>query len=207
MFVRNEKQYIWPFVVLGLSVLSFVPWILNKCDVPLAMTFVREAVSDYLLFVWLPTLGNVLVVACLILWFGAPIISDMLKERKETIEKSIDDAAHVRRDAETQYHEASEKIDHLDHELQEIRASYAKSIDDEKRRIEEETARQENRIATDAETVYALQTGVATRAFEREVMSDALNRARDEIVRKLESDPLLRDRLIDRGIATLNLKP
>ena len=170
------------------------------------LTFVREEVSDYLLFTWLPTVGNVLIVAFLIIWFGGPIITGMLKERKETIEKSIDEAAHVKLEAEHQYQEAETNLDNLDSELREMRASYARSIEEEKARIVEETARQEKRIESDAEVVFELQTAVATRAFEREVMSSALDRARDEIVKKLSSDASLRDRLIDQGIATLNVK-
>ncbi len=206
MFVRNEKQYVWPYIVLSLSVLSFVPWILNKVGLSPMLTFVREEVSDYLLFTWLPTVGNVMIVAFLIIWFGGPIISGMLKERKETIEKSIDEAAHVKLEAEHQYQEAETNLDNLDGELRDMRASYARSIEEEKARIVEETSRQEKRIESDAEVVFELQTAVATRAFEREVMSNALDRARDEIVKKLSSDASLRDRLIDQGIATLNVK-
>ena len=206
MFVRNEKQYLWPYFVLILSVLSFIPWLMNKVGYSPMLTFVREEVSDYLLFTWLPTVGNVLIVAFLIIWFGGPIITGMLKERKETIEKSIDEEAHVKLEAEHQYQEAETNLDNLDSELREMRASYARSIEEEKARIVEETARQEKRIESDAEVVFELQTAVATRAFEREVMSSALDRARDEIVKKLSSDASLRDRLIDQGIATLNVK-
>lgn len=206
MFVRNDKQYVWPYIVLVLSILCFIPWIMNKINFSPALTMVREEVSDYLLFVWLPTVGNILIVAFLIIWFGGPMISGMLKERKETIEKSIDEAAHVKLEAEHQYQEAETNLENLDGELREMRASYARSIEAEKARILEETARQEKRIESDAEVVFELQTNVATRAFEREVMSSALDRARDEIVQKLASDASLRDRLIDQGIAGLNVR-
>lgn len=206
MFVRNDKQYVWPYIVLVLSILCFIPWIMNKINFSPVLTMVREEVSNYLLFVWLPTVGNILIVAFLIIWFGGPMISGMLKERKETIEKSIDEAAHVKLEAEHQYQEAETNLENLDGELREMRASYARSIEAEKARILEETARQEKRIESDAEVVFELQTNVATRAFEREVMSSALDRARDEIVQKLASDASLRDRLIDQGIAGLNVR-
>jgi F-type H+-transporting ATPase subunit b len=205
MFVRNEKQYIWPFIVIAVSVLSFVPWLMNKFDKSLALTVVPEAVSDYLLFVWLPTLGNVLIVAMLIIWFGGPAITDMLKARKETIEKSIDEAAHVKMEAEVKYREAETNMDNLGSELKELRDSYAKALESERERITEETARQAQRIEQDAEVVFELQSQVATRQFERDVMMQALDKARTEIVEKLSSDPGLRDRLIDRGIASLDL--
>lgn len=205
MFVRNEKQYIWPFIVIAVSVLSFVPWFMNKFDKSLALTVVPEAVSDYLLFVWLPTLGNVLIVAMLIIWFGGPAITDMLKARKETIEKSIDEAAHVKMEAEVKYREAETNMDNLGSELKELRDSYAKALESERERITEETARQAQRIEQDAEVVFELQSQVATRQFERDVMTQALDKARTEIVEKLSSDPGLRDRLIDRGIASLDL--
>ncbi len=205
MFVRNEKQYIWPFIVIAVSVLSFVPWVMNKFDKSLALTVVPEAVSDYLLFVWLPTLGNVLIVAMLIIWFGGPAITDMLKARKETIEKSIDEAAHVKMEAEVKYREAETNMDNLGSELKELRDSYAKALESERERITEETARQAQRIEQDAEVVFELQSQVATRQFERDVMTQALDKARTEIVEKLSSDPGLRDRLIDRGIASLDL--
>lgn len=205
MFVRNEKQYIWPFIVLAVSLLSFVPWVMSKFELSLALTVVSEGVSDYLLFVWLPTLGNVLIVAMLIIWFGGPAISDKLKARKETIEKSIADAAHVKMEAEVKYREAETNMDNLGEELKELRESYAKALEEERVRITEETARQEKRIEDDADVVFELQSQVATRLFEREVMTQALDKARMEIVEKLSSDPGLRDRLIDRGIATLDL--
>ncbi len=205
MFVRNEKQYIWPFIVIAVSVLSFVPWVMNKFDKSLALTVVPEAVSDYLLFVWLPTLGNVLIVAMLIIWFGGPAITDMLKARKETIEKSIDEAAHVKMEAEVKYREAETNMDNLGSELKELRDSYAKALESERERITEETVRQAQRIEQDAEVVFELQSQVATRQFERDVMTQALDKARTEIVEKLSLDPGLRDRLIDRGIASLDL--
>lgn len=205
MFVRNEKQYIWPFIVIAVSVLSFVPWLMNKFDKSLALTVVPEAVSDYLLFVWLPTLGNVLIVAMLIIWFGGPAITDMLKARKETIEKSIDEAAHVKMEAEVKYREAETNMDNLGSELKDLRDSYAMALESERERITEETARQAQRIEQDAEVVFELQSQVATRQFERDVMTQALDKARTEIVEKLSSDPGLRDRLIDRGIASLDL--
>ncbi|MBQ1267486.1 MAG: ATP synthase F0 subunit B [Proteobacteria bacterium] len=205
MFVRNEKQYIWPFIVIAVSVLSFVPWVMNKFDKSLALTVVPEAVSDYLLFVWLPTLGNVLIVAMLIIWFGGPAITDMLKARKETIEKSIDEAAHVKMEAEVKYREAETNMDNLGSELKDLRDSYAMALESERERITEETARQAQRIEQDAEVVFELQSQVATRQFERDVMTQALDKARTEIVEKLSSDPGLRDRLIDRGIASLDL--
>ena len=205
MFVRNEKQYIWPFIVIAVSVLSFVPWLMNKFDKSLALTVVPETVSDYLLFVWLPTLGNVLIVAMLIIWFGGPAITDMLKARKETIEKSIDEAAHVKMEAEVKYREAETNMDNLGSELKDLRDSYAMALESERERITEETARQAQRIEQDAEVVFELQSQVATRQFERDVMTQALDKARTEIVEKLSSDPGLRDRLIDRGIASLDL--
>jgi F-type H+-transporting ATPase subunit b len=191
--------------VIAVSVLSFVPWVMNKFDKSLALTVVPEAVSDYLLFVWLPTLGNVLIVAMLIIWFGGPAITDMLKARKETIEKSIDEAAHVKMEAEVKYREAETNMDNLGSELKELRDSYAKALESERERITEETARQAQRIEQDAEVVFELQSQVATRQFERDVMTQALDKARTEIVEKLSSDPGLRDRLIDRGIASLDL--
>ena len=82
---------------------------------------------------------------------------------------------------------------------------YAKALESERERITEETGRQAQRIEQDAEVVFELQSQVATRQFERDVMTQALDKARTEIVEKLSSDPGLRDRLIDRGIASLDL--
>jgi len=205
MFVRNGKQAVWPFVLIGIIVLCFIPWIMDRAGYELMNVDMTNPVMKYLILTWLPTVGNILIVALLLVWFGAPMVSNMLVDRKAEIEKSIDEAAHVKFEAQTKYQDAEEKLDRLDEEVESLKTSYARTLEEEKERIAEETARQEARIEADANAVFELRAAVAQRAFEREVMASALEKARVEIIEKVNADASLRDRLIDQGIASLRI--
>ena len=208
MFKRNGKPVVWPWLSIACIVLSFAPWIGDKLGYePHASLNIHmsDPVMNYLFLTWLPTLGNVLIVATLLAWFGAPMVSNMLRERKSNLERAIDEASRVKSDAQIEYQDAVEKLERLDEEMRDMRASYARSIEEEKARIAEETSRQEARIAADAESVFELPSSVEQRKFEREIMLNALEKARAEIAQKVNSDAALRDRLIDQGIASLRI--
>ncbi len=204
MFVRNGKQAIWPFVVICIIIACFVPWVMDKVGAE-SIVDLSTPVMKYLMLTWLPTVGNILIVALLIGWFGAPMISEMLRNRKSEIEKSIDEAARVKFEAQSKFQDAEDKLDRLDAEVDSLKTSYARALEEEKQRIAEETARQEARIESDANAVFDLRVAVAQRTFEREVMTSALEKARVEIIEKVSADASLRDRLIDQGIATLRI--
>lgn len=208
MFKRNGKPVVWPWISIACIVLSFVPWIGDKLGFePHSSLHINmsDPVTNYLFLTWLPTVGNVLIVATLLIWFGAPMVSNMLKERKMNLERSMDEAARIKSDAQIEYQDAEEKLERLDEEMENMRASYARSLEEEKVRIAEETARQEARIEADAESVFELRSSVEQRNFEREIMINALEKARTEIAQKVNSDAALRDRLIDQGIASLRI--
>ncbi len=208
MFNRNGKQYIWPYILLVIIVMCFVPWILDPClseTSDIVQNMHASHVTEYFMLTWLPTLGNVLIVALLLGWFGGPMIADMLKDRKQTIEHDIDEAARAKSIAEVEYADAESKLSKLDNEVKEMKASYKQALADERQNIAQETIKQQERLKNDADVIFELQSGVATRTFEREIMSQALDKARDQIVERLANDPSLRDKLIDQGIASLNL--
>ena len=49
------------------------------------------------------------------------------------------------------------------------------------------------------------QANVARRAFEGEVMAKSIERAREDIAKKIANDPALRDALIERSIDSFEL--
>lgn len=205
MTKANGRSTVWPIVTCTIAILSFIPWIIDMVGFELVGLDMSNPIVNYFMLTWLPTLGNVLIVGTVIGWFGAPAISNMLKTRKQTIEHDIDEASRIKLQAESDYQEAENKLGALNDEIKSLRASYVQSIADEKENIAAETVREEARIENDANTIFELQTNVATRNFEREVMLKALDKAREDIINKVNTDSALRDRLIDQGIASLNL--
>ena len=73
------------------------------------------------------------------------------------------------------------------------------------KRIEEDAVSQGERLKRDAEMSFELQSATARRRFEREVVDASIERARKEIEARLAQDASLRDKLIERSIASFEL--
>lgn len=207
---KKKRSSTWVKVMVLLILVTFIPWVMDKCGVDLAATLgLGEELSPtaaYLLLTWLPTLGNVMTVATVLGWFGAPMISKMLADRKDGIEKAINDATAVKDASEADCKQAQERLSDLPGEITQLKLSYATLLKDEQAQIAAETDKEEARYESEADVVFELQSNVAAQKFQREVMTDALAKAREDIISRISNDSALRDRLIDQGIASLNLK-
>ncbi|MBQ9243931.1 MAG: hypothetical protein IJ165_12050 [Proteobacteria bacterium] len=159
----------------------------------------------YFIEKFLPQCGNSGIVFLLLWYFGAPLASKYVADRKQAIEHDIEESMKVKDAAEESYKETETKLAHLNSEKNRMRQSYEASAKEESARLEEEAKRTAERMAKDAEAAFELQANLAKRQFEAEVMSEALDRAREEIVRRVSSDSALRDRLIDQSIASLEI--
>ena len=160
---------------------------------------------DYFIKMFLPQLGNSTLVFSLLWFFGWPMLEGMVKDRKTKIERDIDESGRLKEAAEATMNEVSAKLENLEAEKNRMVEKYAESTKQESARIREDAARAAERLASDAQVSFELQANQARHAFELEVINEAVNRARNEIVTRLSQDSSLRDKLIDDSIASLEL--
>lgn len=163
------------------------------------------AYLKYFLETFIVQCGNFGIVATLLWWFGGPMLQNMVLERKKSIERDIDESGRQKEAAEKVYAEISEKMADLDDEKEQMAKNFAVATEAECARIQEDAQKTAARIEEDAKSSFELQANVAQRAFETEVMTRALEGARQEIARRVQSDPALRDKLIEQGIASLEI--
>lgn len=165
----------------------------------------HDPAHDFLIMTIAPQVGNAGIVFTLLWWFGAPALKQMLKDRKDGIEREITESRVQKERAEATVAEVSEKTSHLSEEKAQIAESYREAAKTESERIAEDARRTAERLKKDAEVSFELQANVAKRAFENEVMVQAIEKARQDITNRLKSDSALRDRLIDQSIASLEI--
>lgn len=163
------------------------------------------ALYEYFLGTFIVQCGNFGLVATVLWWFGWPMLQDMVLNRKKTIERDIEESTRQKEVAEALYEEVSEKMAGLAAEKKAMEENFAVATEQECVRIKEDAQKTVERIAQDARTSFELQANVAQRAFESEVMMKALESAREEIMNRVQNDPSLRDRLIEQGIASLEM--
>ena len=159
----------------------------------------------YFVETFLPQLGNSGLVFTLLWYFGWPALASMISDRKKRIEHDIDESGRQKANAEQLYEEAMQKTANLPEEKAQIRKSYEASAKAECEQIREEAQLQAERMVADANDSFELQASLARRNFERDLMNKAIEKAREDITKRLASDVGLRDKLIDQSIAALDL--
>ncbi len=162
-------------------------------------------VYDYFIKTFAPQLGNSGILFTLLWWFGAPMLSKMVKDRKASVEAKVFENGKQKEAAIIQYAEVEAKMKSLKSENASMQCSYREATEVESQRIAEEAKLQAERLKKDAEIAFELQSNVTRRKFENEVMTEAVEKAREEIKLRLAKDSSLRDRLIDQSIASLQL--
>lgn len=168
-------------------------------------TFETTAVGAYFLTTFLAQLGNAGLVFSLLWYFGAPALKKMIVDRRDNLEKEIRESAKLKQEAETICADAELKRERLDDEVKQMSRSYREAAENECRQIAENADLTAERLRKDALTSFELQSNVAKSAFEKELMVEAIERARVEITNKLASDPAMRNKLIEQSIASLEL--
>lgn len=163
------------------------------------------AVPQYFIETFAPQLGNSLIVLTLLWWFGAPAIGKMVAQRKATIERDIDESRSKLEAARKIALRAQENMSSLSDEKKQIAKSYQEATTSECNRIRQEAEESAARIERDARTAFELQSGVARREFEKDIMRQSVERARKDIEKRLAEDESLRDKLIERSIASFDM--
>jgi len=164
-----------------------------------------DPVHDYFILSFLPQVGNSGILFTLLWWFGAPMVADMLRDRKKSIEKDIEESAKQKEAAEERCEAVRRKQDSLGGEMHRLEKSYQDAAAEESKRVAEDARKEAARIRRDAETAFELQSAQSLRIFEDEIRDRAIERASAEIRARLENDAALRDRLIDQSIASLEI--
>lgn len=200
---KNRKPaLIISIIVICLCFAAHYVWTYYGKEVYLT-SYMEDAYLNYFLETFIVQCGNFGIVATILWWFGGPMLEKMVADRKKRIEHDIDESGRVKAEAEKVYAEVSEKMAVLEEEKQEMAEQFAKLTEEECARIKEDAKKTAMRIEEDARSSFELQASVAQRAFENEVLNQALESAREEIVHRVQNDPSLRDRLIEQGIASL----
>lgn len=164
-----------------------------------------DAIHDYFIMTFLPQLGNAGILFTLLWWFGAPILSNMIKSRKEKIEHDIDESAALKQAAEQKMSDIEAKQSSLADEKKKLEKSYRESAENERKTIAENAKVQASRLREDANIAFELQSNVALQAFKEDIRDRAIERAREDIARRVASDASLRDKLIEQSIASLEI--
>lgn len=206
---KNRKNIFIACIVL--CILCFIAYYFFSAKIcglessSAACMFDASPEVTFLLTSFLAGLGNSGLVFSLLWYFGAPALSKMVADRKENLEREIRESAKLKQEAETVCSDAEMKIERLDEEVKQMEKSYQESTEAECRQIAENAVITAERLRKDAEVAFELQSNVAKSAFEKEVMVEAIERARAEITKKIASDAALRNKLIEQGIASLEL--
>ena len=166
---------------------------------------VEGTAANYWFETFLVQVGNAGLVFTLLWYFGWPALQGMVADRKDKIERDVRESGRQRDEAEKDYNEVLKLSANLSEEKATIRRSYEASAQAESAQIVEEAKLQAERMQADANASFELQANMAKRNFEHEVVAQAIDKARDEISNRLASDPALRDKLIDQGIAALEI--
>ncbi len=164
-----------------------------------------DPMRDYFIQSFAPQLGNSLIVFTLLWWFGWPMVQKHVAERKKTIEKEIDESCRQKEAASAAAKEAASKIADLDYEKRDMAKNYELATHQECRRIRTEAEKNAERLVVEGNVSFEHQANVARRAFEGEVMAKSIERAREDIAKKIANDPALRDALIERSIDSFEL--
>lgn len=201
----NRKPVLVISIILILACFAVHYGWMNGLKDMYLLNYENDAILNYFLETFIVQCGNFGIVATVLWWFGWPMLQQMVLDRKKNIERDIDESGRQKAAAEKVYAEVSEKLAVLEEEKQEMVKNFADATKVECARIKEDAQKTAERIEQDARSSFELQANVAQRAFEAEVMARALEGAREEIARRVQGDPALRDRLIEQGIASLEI--
>ena len=131
---------------------------------------------------------------------GKPIL-DGLRTRKETILRGMDDAARMKRDAETRLEDYEEKLDHIDDEIVRVRNEMREAGQLERERILKDAKERRARMERDAKILIEQELKAAREELMREAVRAAVSSAQSTLQAKISSSD--QQRLADEYIGGL----
>jgi len=131
---------------------------------------------------------------------GKPIL-DGLKSRKDTILRGMDDAARMKRDAETRLEDYEEKLDHIDDEIVRVRNEMREAGQLERERILKDAKERRARMERDAKLLIEQELKAAREELLREAVRAAVNSAQTTLQSRITASD--QQRLADEYIGGL----
>jgi F-type H+-transporting ATPase subunit b len=133
---------------------------------------------------------------------GKPIL-DGLKTRKDTILRGMDDAARMKRDAETRLEDYEEKLDHIDDEIERVRSEMREAGQVERQRILKDAKERRARMERDAKLLIDQELKAAREELMREAVRAAVSSASSTLQSRINASD--QTRLADEYIGGLKV--
>jgi F-type H+-transporting ATPase subunit b len=148
---------------------------------------------------------NLAVLIAALVYFGRKPVSTFLSERKSGIERDIQGAEQLLRDAETRLREWSARAARLEDEVAEIRRVARDAAQQEAERIVADARAASERIRRDAAAAVQREAERARRRLRQEAADLAIAGAERRLAAALE--PADGDRLFDEFVARIERAP
>lgn len=153
--------------------------------------------NPWVKFSW--EVANLLILIGVIVYFARTPIKQFFAERREGIRGDLSSAAQVLADAEARFAQWQEKMSELDAELEKIRSTELRRVEQERQRILEEAQEIAERIKRDAAIAVEREQRRAQVALQKEAGVLAVDMAAQILREQMANDD--RARLVDEFIA------
>jgi F-type H+-transporting ATPase subunit b len=141
---------------------------------------------------------NFAILAAVLVFFLRKPLASFLRERRELLKKSIDEAAAARREASEKLAAIEARLARLPAEIEEISRRSAAEADTEAKRIAEAGKAEAERIRLQAETTADLEVKKAREELRREASELAAGAAEELVKREFKSSD--QERLVRENI-------
>ena len=134
---------------------------------------------------FLATLINWAVLVYLIVVVAKKQLPAALKKRKADIVQGMQEAGRLKAEAETRFNELKDKLDHVDREIERLKAEMKRASELERERILREAEERRIRMERDAARLIETELEGAKEQLRRDVVAAALQQASQEVSRQL----------------------
>jgi F-type H+-transporting ATPase subunit b len=135
-----------------------------------------------------PFLANIINAAVLftiIVVAGKKPIALGLRKRKERIVQGMEEAGRMKAEAAVRLAEYEEKLEHIDREIERVRADMREAAEFERRRVLAEAKERRERMERDARLLVEQETKAARETLARETIAAAIKSAEGLIAKSL----------------------
>lgn len=150
---------------------------------------------------WAVSVVNFIIFLGIIIKFAGPKIQAHFADRAHSLRKNIDEAKHLRAEAQAKLDEYSERLDKLEAEREALFAEYRKQGEREKERMIADAQRQVEKMRADAEVSIQQEVRKATAAIEQQAVDLAVDMARRSLQTKLDAQ--MQNVLVDTYVSDL----
>jgi len=138
---------------------------------------------DYPAYLWMVV--NFLVLAGLLYFAGRKTVARFLKERRDRLMASIDEASRLKEEAEGRHAEFSEKLDRMKEEEDRIREDLVTAAEREKERLVADAGTRAEKMRAEARKLVERERAEAQLVLRREAADKAVGVAREILLKKI----------------------